>query len=564
MVEVEDNVSNRRLAIKYHLHLQPNDQTMALTSSPSSIDPLHNERLALSLLQQQPHILDIYDSSMSVHIHGHTYFAVAMELAGQGDMLEYVQTRAFSETLARTYFRQLVSALRTAHMAGIYHRDVKLENLLLANDFGLKLADFGLCYMIPSYTNERNEEPFISGVCGSPGYVAPEVCSQVHYLGSTADVWSAGCVLFAMLAGHSAFEMTVDPNHTGNSSHQDEWLAMILRGDYSSFWRCHFSGGLHLSPQVVDLLNKMFTADPFKRLSLDEILSHPWMTSGHELGPIDLFTEMDARRCDFEISHVDLPTRLSMDEQDEKNGPIVIIDHDVEKSFHCTLAEALEPFVNDDDDLYESSSSTLDSPDVSFMSIVVAHHGASDMMQTTFNETQPNVVTPRDDDKTIVRLTTPSPRTFLPEQLLSPLFSETSSRPAVVNASVPHLMLNISDASAFTPLPFPSSPRPMVSPRPMELSPEPCASPISIMCASQFSGKAFMDSRNVHKTGIESLPFEVMTTSNNKRGSYSSHHELGPSFSMEILRDNLVYEPPTKRRMSDVSDETSSYYFTSS
>ena len=534
-------------------------------TSSSSIDPLYNERQALSILYQQPHILDIHDISTSVHIHGHTYFAVVMELAGQGDMLEYVQTKAFSEPLARTYFRQLLTALRTSHMAGIYHRDVKLENLLLANDFGLKLADFGLCYMMPSYANERNGEPFISGVCGSPGYVAPEVCSQGHYLGSTADVWSAGCVLFAMLAGHSAFEMSIDPKDSG-SSYQDEWLAMIMRGDYSSFWRCHFSGGIPLSPLVVDLLNKIFTADPYQRLSVDEALAHPWMTTGSDLGPKDLFTEMDGRRCNFEISHADSPTRLSEDEFDE-NGTTEGADDDLEDPLLCTLAEALEPFAFDDD---HDSSTVGVPPNVSFISIVATHNGASasDLIQTPFNESHPSphVVTPRDEDKTMgMRLTSPSPKTFLSDSYRSSLFSETSPVHILSNATPPNLMLTISDASAFTQLPCPSSPRPMVSPRSMVLSPEPCASPKSVMNASQFSGKEYMEMRPVHenfKVCMESPhPFAAIT-STNKRGSYTQAL-VDSSCSMENHGDGHSIEPPTKRRMSDVADELTSYYFTS-
>ena len=552
---MDDNISNRHLVIKYHL------QSNGPMASFSSIDPLHNERQALSLLYQQPHILEIHDRSTSVHIHGRTYFAMVMELASQGDMLEYVQTRTFSEPLARTYFRQLLMALRTSHMAGIYHRDVKLENLLLADDFGLKLADYGLCCMLPSSAKELNEEPYIEGVCGSPGYMAPEVCFQAFYLGSGADVWSAGCVLFSMVAGHSAFEMTVDPKDRG-SSHQDEWLSLIIHGDYTTFWRRHFPDGLHLSPLVVDLLNKIFSADPSRRLSVDEILAHPWMTTGPDLGPSDLFTEMDGRRCDFEISRSDSPTRLSEDDCDD-NGSTEF-DRDYEQSFLCTLAEALEPFA--DDDVLDSSS--VDSPDVSFMSIFVSHNSGActDLLQTSFNASHPNIVTPRDDDNKVVRLTHPSPRTALPATRRSPLFSEPLPLDALSNAGPPNLMLTVSDASAFTQLPYPSSPRFMGSLQPMVLSPRPPESPISVMNGAQFSGKACMETRIAHENLSHKVcmvsPFGVITSPTNKRGLYTQEHDV--SCTMLNHGDVCPYEPPSKRRMSEISDDLSSYYLTKS
>lgn len=70
---------------------------------------------------------------------------LALELGTGGELFDYLMhTGAFSEVIARTYFRQLLGALEVCHAQGVFHRDLKPENLLLDGNFQLKLADFGL------------------------------------------------------------------------------------------------------------------------------------------------------------------------------------------------------------------------------------------------------------------------------------------------------------------------------------------------------------------------------------------------------------------------------------
>jgi serine/threonine protein kinase len=68
---------------------------------------------------------------------------IVQELAGGGELFDFLALGRFSEPVARFYFRQLISGLEYLHTRGIYHRDLKPENLLLTSDFNLKIADFG-------------------------------------------------------------------------------------------------------------------------------------------------------------------------------------------------------------------------------------------------------------------------------------------------------------------------------------------------------------------------------------------------------------------------------------
>lgn len=136
----------------------------------------------------------------------------------------------------------------------IVHRDLKPENMLIDYDKGIKLVDFGL-----SNTYKSNE--LLKTACGSPCYAAPEMIAGKKYNGASVDVWSCGVILFALLSGYLPFE---DPN-TSNL------YKKILSADY----RLPNS----LSKQAADLIKKILTTDPEKRIKITEIKKHPWFES---------------------------------------------------------------------------------------------------------------------------------------------------------------------------------------------------------------------------------------------------------------------------------------------
>jgi serine/threonine protein kinase len=180
-------------------------------------------------------------------------FLVQEYLAG-GSLMDYITTHGrIPEDQARIYFGQLLSALDYLHRElMITHRDLTAENILLDHNMNIRLIDFGF-----SRQFFADDEEFITQ-CGSPSYVPPELvrgkpCSK------SADIWSAGVVLFAMVTGHLPF--------------RDETLDGVMRmiaftdPDYPR----------DLSPQLVHLLRKMLTKSPKMRMTLDHIKTHPWV-----------------------------------------------------------------------------------------------------------------------------------------------------------------------------------------------------------------------------------------------------------------------------------------------
>uniref|UniRef100_A0A673LL06 Maternal embryonic leucine zipper kinase n=1 Tax=Sinocyclocheilus rhinocerous TaxID=307959 RepID=A0A673LL06_9TELE len=175
----------------------------------------------------------------------------------------------------------IISALAYVHSQGYAHRDLKPENLLIDEDHNLKLIDFGLC------AKPKGGLGFeLLTCCGSPAYATPELIQGKAYIGSEADVWSMGILLYALLCGFLPFD---DDN------------CMVL---YRKITRGKYSNPHWLSPASILLLNQMMQVDPKRRLTMKQLLDHPWVMKGystpvewhskHPLGHIDedCITEM--------------------------------------------------------------------------------------------------------------------------------------------------------------------------------------------------------------------------------------------------------------------------------
>ena len=176
-----------------------------------------------------------------------------MEHCAGGSLLDHVREhRKLPEHEACVLFQQLLAALQHCHNRGVVHRDIKLENVLLDGRGGLRLIDFGLCGYYAPGKNLRCH-------CGSPSYAAPEIVARKEYAAQPVDVWSAGVVLYAMLAGFLPF----------HAKDKKALSRKILQG----VWQPLPS----VSTNAVDLLRRMLTVDPEQRISLDAIWTHPWL-----------------------------------------------------------------------------------------------------------------------------------------------------------------------------------------------------------------------------------------------------------------------------------------------
>uniref|UniRef100_A0A8D3AHV8 Maternal embryonic leucine zipper kinase n=1 Tax=Scophthalmus maximus TaxID=52904 RepID=A0A8D3AHV8_SCOMX len=205
-----------------------------------------------------------------------TQIFMVLEYCPGGELFDYIIAKdRLSEEETRVFFRQIVSAMAYVHSQGYAHRDLKPENLLIDGDHNLKLIDFGLCAKPKGGLGYE-----LMTCCGSPAYAAPELIQGKSYIGSEADVWSMGVLLFALLCGYLPF---------------DDENCMAL---YRKITRGKYDNPRWLSPGSVLLLNQMMQVDPKRRISVRQLLDHPWVMRDYN-SPVEWYILLDLQSNTF-------------------------------------------------------------------------------------------------------------------------------------------------------------------------------------------------------------------------------------------------------------------------
>ena len=134
----------------------------------------------------------------------------------------------------------------------VAHRDLKLENILVDCDLSLKIADFG-------YASFQKTD-LLSSYRGTFTYMAPEIKEGRTYSGAKVDLFSAGVILFILIRGIFPFK---------EARKEEFFYNMLVQEKYNEYWEK--VQGHYLSDECRDLLQKLFSYDPEKRPSIEEI-----------------------------------------------------------------------------------------------------------------------------------------------------------------------------------------------------------------------------------------------------------------------------------------------------
>lgn len=225
----EDRVIGRRVALK-ELPFPPGHDPAVFQERV-----LREARTAGGL--NDPAIVTVFDVSFE---RGFAY--LVMELVQAPTLADLIAGGPLAEARVVTIARQVLGALKSAHDAGIVHRDVKPSNIMVLPGDRVKLADFGIARGVddPSLTAT-------GGIMGSPGYMAPEL-----FAGSqpapASDLWSLGATLFHAVEGKAPFTRTT----TAATMH-----AILTERPQPS--RC--------GEPLASLLNGLLSQDPAERLA---------------------------------------------------------------------------------------------------------------------------------------------------------------------------------------------------------------------------------------------------------------------------------------------------------
>eukprot|EP00088_Acartia_fossae_P005027 TRINITY_DN1219_c0_g1_i1.p1 TRINITY_DN1219_c0_g1~~TRINITY_DN1219_c0_g1_i1.p1 ORF type:complete len:344 (-),score=105.51 TRINITY_DN1219_c0_g1_i1:167-1198(-) len=199
-------------------------------------------------------ILDFFDLQNSYYI--------VMERFNSKDLFDFIsETGPLPENLAKHLFQQILSTVAQCHKLGVLHRDIKDENILIdLNTHQLKLIDFGS----GTYLHDGVYTEFE----GTRVYSPPEWIKFRRYKADGLTVWSLGILLYDMLCGDVPYET------------DDQILAAQL------VWFPQ----LNISPEAKHVVRMCLTPDPEQRISMQQLLNHPWLSGSSLPEPIPTAT----------------------------------------------------------------------------------------------------------------------------------------------------------------------------------------------------------------------------------------------------------------------------------
>lgn len=204
---------------------------------------------------------------------------LVLELARGGDLFDILYyTKKLELNLARTYFYQLASGLDAIHSAGICHRDLKPQNLLLNSKFELKITDFGLSKIFEDPSKKKVMKTYYAG---TQGYQAPEQILKRNFT-PKCDVFSCGVILFILITGYP-------PCH--NAHYSDPFYKYIAQVQYGKFWLKHRLNKT-FDAETQDIMNKTLCYQPSDRINVKEMLDHPWTQSNKKFSSEELTSKM--------------------------------------------------------------------------------------------------------------------------------------------------------------------------------------------------------------------------------------------------------------------------------
>jgi len=193
---------------------------------------------------------------------------IVTELCSGGELFDNIVNEGhFSEQKASIFTRKLADSLISTHKAGVIHRDLKPENILLRSkepNAEPVLSDFGLARCAGEIENAP-------GLVGTYSYMAPEIITRKLY-SEASDVWALGVLTYILICGYPPF-------YSDNERDNRPLFNSICRGQYEF----HADAWSDVSNEAKQLVSAMLTVDPRKRITLDKVLTHPWIVQYNTL-----------------------------------------------------------------------------------------------------------------------------------------------------------------------------------------------------------------------------------------------------------------------------------------
>ncbi|XP_061974584.1 CBL-interacting serine/threonine-protein kinase 1 isoform X2 [Populus nigra] len=246
-------------------------------------DQIKREIATLKLLKH-PNVVRLHEVLASK-----SKIYMVLEYVTGGELFDRIASKGkLPEAEGRKMFQQLIDGVSYCHSKGVFHRDLKLENVLVDAKGNIKISDFGLSALPQHF----RDDGLLHTTCGSPNYVAPEILSNRGYDGATSDIWSCGVILYVILTGYLPFD--------------DRNLAVL----YQKIFKGDAQVPKWLSPGAKNMIKRILDPNPVTRITTADIKTDEWFKLDYT--PMDSAEEQDDVYIDdaaFSIQEADVSER---------------------------------------------------------------------------------------------------------------------------------------------------------------------------------------------------------------------------------------------------------------
>jgi serine/threonine protein kinase len=213
--------------------------------------------------------------SLHYAFQGPSFWALVMEFCPNGDLQEYLTIYGdpgMSLPDIACMGGQIMLAVEHLHATNVIFRDLKLENVVLDQDWRAKITDFGFAKQLGSLEDGQTRR---DSMCGSHGYTAPEILRNTGQYTNAVDLYSFGVMMYLMLSGGERRMSRADalPDHCQPPSKHSDLMRRIKEASRAeACWTQAEHGAL-------EILNVLVSADPCQRTSASRVKCHHFFTS---------------------------------------------------------------------------------------------------------------------------------------------------------------------------------------------------------------------------------------------------------------------------------------------
>ena len=250
---------------------------------------------------------------------------LVLQYASKGELFDYIYhaKAGLSERHAKVVFAKILKGVEACHNSGVCHRDLKMQNILVDQNFAPKICDFG-------FATQNNDH--LDEYLGTRNYASPEILRNKPYDGFKADIFSLGVILLILNTCKFGFL---------NASKLDPYYKLIIDKHINKYWNSVSNQITNISKELKDLFIQMVSYLPQERPSIKDIFNSNWMKEIKDMNDEQLEQLENEIREEFlrreKLVNEGLKKEMELKQKSNESSGNRGIEDDIEEFFDLSL-----------------------------------------------------------------------------------------------------------------------------------------------------------------------------------------------------------------------------------